>query len=81
MIPPNQWNTRASLWVKCGDRLPEPAVEVLCAEGDVVSIGFYDDDAKDWCFDSVNGCYPSHWQPLPQPRPKASKYENKTSHR
>jgi hypothetical protein len=65
-----EWNTRASGWVPCSERLPDDNVDVLVYD-DGILIARYNSNEKytsGW-MESFE-CYPltnvTHWMPLPQ---------------
>lgn len=65
------WNTRASGWISCSERMPEDNVDVLVYD-DGILIARYNADEKytsGW-MESFE-CYPltnvTHWMPLPEP--------------
>lgn len=66
----NEWNTRASGWIPCIERLPEDGVEVLVYD-DCILIATFDSSEKytsGWM--EAFECYPlhsvTHWMPLPE---------------
>lgn len=67
----DQWNTRASGWIKVSERLPEPGTRCLTASPNWQMFAI-SDRCGNWWTDSVNGkqIWPTHWQPMPEPPSK-----------
>lgn len=78
-----KWNTRASSWISVEERLPnfesprEPLiVSSMGLNGKpFVEDGAWFDEGKFWCFDAYGSPDEifgvTHWQPLPDPPPRA----------
>lgn len=66
------WNTRASCWIPCSERMPEKSTSVLIsAQGHRVT-AFYDSVKGVFMLTETEGLFYSmsavtHWMPLPDP--------------
>lgn len=63
------WNTRASGWIPCSERMPEKDGDYLCiSNGEYKILPYMNGEFYCVCFDSVLRCCNSsvtHWMPLP----------------
>lgn len=75
------WNTRASGWIPCSERMPDDNVDVLVYDDCILIARYNTYDKYDIGWMETFECYPltnvTHWMPLPEiPKRKDDTHDN-----
>jgi hypothetical protein len=66
----NEWNTRASGWIPCSERMPDDDVDVLVYDDGILIARYNSNEEYTSGWMESFECYPltnvTHWIPLPQ---------------